>query len=320
MPAGEVGESGVVALPHGAEPPGRAPLVELDEHEGLLRGRCVDHRGGECAVRPLHTQRDRSHVAEGALADEGGGHVDAGVLGQQPELDAHALLARPVHGQLHRAVLAERLVVEHQVAITTDLLVRPQHERHHVDLVGRGVDGAPGRADGEHGQVGRQVNHGSAGEDRHHSCFRRDNLATVRAIARRAGVDPSLVIQYYGSKADLFASAIRLNDADDRAPHLDDVLDKRLGELPPETRAPIRSMLTSPEAAASMKAYLDERVANLARAADGPDAELSAALTVSSILGLTIARHFLALDALADIPEQQVETVVRPWLTAGGGT
>lgn len=96
------------------------------------------------------------------------------------------------------------------------------------------------------------------------------------------------------------------------------MLAKRLGELPPETRALVRSMLTSPEAAASMKAYLDKRVTILARADDGPDFELRAALTVSSILGLTIARHVLALDALIDISEQQVENVVRPWLTAGG--
>ncbi|UZJ24017.1 TetR family transcriptional regulator [Rhodococcus antarcticus] len=143
---------------------------------------------------------------------------------------------------------------------------------------------------------------------------------TIRAIAQRAGVDPSLVIQHYGSKADLFTSAIQLDEGADRDRHLDDVLHKCLGELPPETRALVRSMLTSPGAAASMKAYLDERVANLARADDGPDAELRAALTVSSILGLTIARHFLALDALTDISEQQVETVARPWLTPGGGT
>ena len=52
-------------------------------------------------------------------------------------------------------------------------------------------------------------------------------------------------------------------------------------------------MLTAPEAAASMSAFLNERVANLSRAMGGDDADLRAALIVSSILGLTIARHFL---------------------------
>jgi AcrR family transcriptional regulator len=145
---------------------------------------------------------------------------------------------------------------------------------------------------------------------------------TVRAIAQRAGVDPSLVIQHYGSKSDLFAIAAelhRVSTGDDVAGHLFDVLDVRLNELPPEARALVRSMLTAPEATRAMRDFLDERVANLARAMDGDDVELRAALTVSSILGLTIARHFLELDALNEISEEQIETTLRPWLTAALG-
>ena len=33
---------------------------------------------------------------------------------------------------------------------------------------------------------------------------------TVRGVARRAGVDPSLVLQHYGSKSALFTAAIQL--------------------------------------------------------------------------------------------------------------
>ena len=145
---------------------------------------------------------------------------------------------------------------------------------------------------------------------------------TVRAIARRAGVDPSLVIQHYGSKRDLFAIASHLDHedtGDDVAAHLLDVLEVRLGELPPETRALVRSMLTAPEATAAMRSFLGERVDNLARAIDAGDGELRATLIVSSILGLTITRHFLELDALAEITEEQLERTVRPWLTAALG-
>jgi AcrR family transcriptional regulator len=62
--------------------------------------------------------------------------------------------------------------------------------------------------------------------------------ATIRAIARRAGVDPSLVMQHYGSKAALFAVAIELGEAEpgEVEAHLHDVLDVRLAALPPETR------------------------------------------------------------------------------------
>jgi hypothetical protein len=39
-----------------------------------------------------------------------------------------------------------------------------------------------------------------------------------------------------------------------------------------------------------------------------------------SILGLTVARHFLKLDALStEISDEQIETVLRPWLTAALG-
>ena len=143
--------------------------------------------------------------------------------------------------------------------------------------------------------------------------------ATVRSIAQRAEVDPSLVIQHYGSKSDLFAIATQLpvqsTDAD-LGRHLIDVLDVRLSEPPPETRALVRSMLTAPEATRIMKEFLDERVENLVAAMDGDDAELRAALAVTSILGLTIARHFLKLDALAEITEEQIEQTLRPWLVA----
>jgi AcrR family transcriptional regulator len=142
--------------------------------------------------------------------------------------------------------------------------------------------------------------------------------ATIRRIARRANVDPSLVMQHYGSKAALFALAIQLGEADPGKveTHLRDVLDVRLAELPPETKALVRSMLTAPEAADSMSAFLNERVANLSRAM-GDDADLRAALIVSSILGLTIARHFLKLDAFTSSSDADIARVARPWVTTG---
>jgi AcrR family transcriptional regulator len=143
--------------------------------------------------------------------------------------------------------------------------------------------------------------------------------ATIRAIARRAGVDPSLVMQHYGSKAALFAVAIELGEAEpgEVEAHLHDVLDVRLAALPPETRALVRSMLTAPEAADAMRAFLNKRVANLSRALGGDDADLRAALIVSSILGLTIARHFLRLDALTGASDADIARVARPWVTTG---
>jgi hypothetical protein len=49
----------------------------------------------------------------------------------------------------------------------------------------------------------------------------------------------------------------------------------------------------------------------------GEDADLRAALIVSSILGLTIARHFLKLDAFARASDADIVRVARPWVTTG---
>src|ERR1700712_4352994 len=132
---------------------------------------------------------------------------------------------------------------------------------------------------------------------------------TVRGIARRAGVDPSLVLQHYGSKQGLFELAVRPAPdltAHEVPAHLAEVLGVRLQDLPPATRALMRSILTSPEAAAVMRDYLQERVENLAGASEREDAELRAAVLVSSILGLTIARHFVGISALDDLDGDRI--------------
>lgn len=144
--------------------------------------------------------------------------------------------------------------------------------------------------------------------------------ATIRGIARRAGVDPSLVLQHYGSKQALFALAVRPVDDldhDDVPRHLEEVLDVRLHELPAPTRALLRSMLTSPQAAEVMSTYLQERAATLAATMDDEQAATRAALVVSSIMGVTIARHFLDLPGLSDASGSDVAELVERWLDPG---
>jgi AcrR family transcriptional regulator len=140
--------------------------------------------------------------------------------------------------------------------------------------------------------------------------------ATIRGIAAAAGVDASLVMQHYGSKGALFNAAVQLpaNDSNSAAEHLLDVLTVRMGELPPETSALVQSMLTVPEAAAAMRAYLDERVDNLARSLDGDDAHLRALITVSGILGLTITQHFLKLRAFEGVSHEALLQAASGWI------
>lgn len=152
--------------------------------------------------------------------------------------------------------------------------------------------------------------------------------ATIRGIARRAGVDPALVMQRYGSKEKLFAAAVlpavALDDADTTG-HLAEVLETRMRALSPATEALLRSAPSAPEAADALRDYLSERADGLVRAwrgdADGPggirvDDELRAAMIVSSILGMTIARHLLGVDALARLDRDAVERIAAPWFAA----
>lgn len=145
--------------------------------------------------------------------------------------------------------------------------------------------------------------------------------ATIRGIASRAGVDPSLVLQHYGSKRALFSLAVdpvAELAQDGVADHLSEVLDARLRELPASTRALMRSMLTSPEAATVMRDYLLGRAEVLAATSSRNDAHLRAELIVASILGVTIARHFLQFPALATVAGDEAAEILAPMYDALG--
>ncbi len=144
---------------------------------------------------------------------------------------------------------------------------------------------------------------------------------TVRDIARRAQVDPSLVLQHYGSKSALFTAAIQLpaGGTTESADHLAEVLRVRAGALPPEMRSLVRSMLTTEEASEAVRHHLDERIHNLAAGIGGPDAELRAAIVVSSILGITLGRHFLQLRSVSSASDSDLVRVATKALTASLG-
>ena len=70
----------------------------------------------------------------------------------------------------------------------------------------------------------------------------------MRAIAQRAGADPSLVIQHYGSKSDLFAIAARIDrgsGGDDVTGHLFDALDALAVISGPQVETILRPWLTA---------------------------------------------------------------------------
>lgn len=158
---------------------------------------------------------------------------------------------------------------------------------------------------------------------------------TIRAVARRAGVDPALVLHYFGSKDDLLAAALELPF--DPAPLVDlagaepfdaesfvrtvlrfwDDASTRL-----QMRARLRIAVSGEQAGEMLRDLLTRQlVAPLAERIGGADAEYRASLVAAQLVGLAMLRFVIPLPALAKADEQQVVATVAPavrrYLTEG---
>jgi AcrR family transcriptional regulator len=143
---------------------------------------------------------------------------------------------------------------------------------------------------------------------------------TIRAIAADAGIDPSMVMRYYGSKDGLFAAAV---DLDLHLPDLAKVPREQLGEtlvrhwverweggLSDELLIVLlRSAVTNEAAAEQLRAVFGAQVATaLAAVVDDPaEAPIRAGLVSTQMLGLALCRHILRLPPVVAL---DVETLV----------
>lgn len=151
---------------------------------------------------------------------------------------------------------------------------------------------------------------------------------TIRGVASRAGIDPALVMQYYGSKDGLFAASARWF-ADRKSAStatLEDLPAAALNDLlsgmeDPEQRcaatAVLRSCLTHESARIVMRdEVMQEKHARLAATIGGPDGELRAGLLGAVMIGTTIARYLLEIPAVAAASREDIERVLEPVLRA----
>jgi AcrR family transcriptional regulator len=146
---------------------------------------------------------------------------------------------------------------------------------------------------------------------------------TIRAVATAAGVDPGLVMHYFGSKAKLFARAIEAGarplpggTADEVAEQLLDRLRGSLAEEPVESLALLRSMLTHPEAARAFRSSAQLRKDRIGQAIPDEDADLRAAIVNAMLIGIALGRHLIGLDHLADADPDRVVEILRPAVRA----
>jgi AcrR family transcriptional regulator len=154
--------------------------------------------------------------------------------------------------------------------------------------------------------------------------------ASLRAVARRAGVDSALVHHYFDDKADLFIASLEAPLRPDRvldvllAGPRDEIgvsvvryLLERLENDKAKSRVVVilRTALSSGPGSRMLKEFLAREVfSRLATAAGTEDADLRADLVASQLVGLMMTRFVLKLDPIASAPVEELAQRVGPVL------
>ncbi|POX37566.1 TetR family transcriptional regulator [Streptomyces sp. Ru73] len=146
--------------------------------------------------------------------------------------------------------------------------------------------------------------------------------ATIRAIARDAGIDPSMVMRYYGNKEGLFAAA---TDIDLRMPDLREVDRAQLGERLVRHFLDVWEHDERLTGMVRVGVTVDagaERVRSIFRDQLGPviaavcpvpeEAAVRAALIASQILGMALARYVVRIPPAAGLGREEVVAWLAP--------
>lgn len=152
--------------------------------------------------------------------------------------------------------------------------------------------------------------------------------ASVRGIARAAGVDPALVHHYFGTKERVFVAAMALPfEPQHVLPQLLAGPDEDLGErvvrfflgvwARPEGRAPFLGMLgsavTNEQAAAMLREFVSSAIlARVASALELPDRELRVAVAAAQLIGMGLLRYVVRVEPLAGATDDEVVALVAP--------
>jgi AcrR family transcriptional regulator len=151
--------------------------------------------------------------------------------------------------------------------------------------------------------------------------------ATFRGIAAAAGVDPALVVHFFGSKEDLFREVMQLPPGFSEA--LVHIADGRRDEIGlrlaglvigalenPATRpvvlGRIRSASSHPHAAALVRETVARDLAALTGAITDDQPETRAVLIGVQVVGIALARYVVQVEPLASLPASEVVELVAP--------
>jgi AcrR family transcriptional regulator len=145
--------------------------------------------------------------------------------------------------------------------------------------------------------------------------------ATIRAIAADAGIDPSMVMRYYGNKERLFAAAAEF---DLRLPDVTAIPRDRLGatlvghfldrwEHDESLMALLRAAVTNPAAAQRMREIFASQLAPVAARLRG-DGPTRAGLAATQMLGVALCRYVLELPPVVAMSRDQIVAWLGPTL------
>ncbi|MGW2921217.1 TetR/AcrR family transcriptional regulator [Streptomyces angustmyceticus] len=146
--------------------------------------------------------------------------------------------------------------------------------------------------------------------------------ATIRAIARDAEIDPSMVMRYYGNKAGLFAAA---SEIEVHAPDLSHVPREEAGarlvrhflerwECDETLTGMMRVGVTNEAGAQRMRGVFAEQIKPvLAAVCPVPEeAPTRAALIASQILGMALCRYVLHIPPAVDLGHDELVAWLAP--------
>jgi AcrR family transcriptional regulator len=151
--------------------------------------------------------------------------------------------------------------------------------------------------------------------------------ASVRGIARQAGVDPALVHHYFGTKEQVFVAAMQLPfQPGEMLPQVlagdPDGLGERLVRLflgawdSPEFRAPmlgmLRSAMTGEQGAAMLREFVGTALIGRVAEALGPVDPLRVQAAAAHMVGVVILRHVIRLEPLASASVDDVVALIAP--------
>lgn len=160
--------------------------------------------------------------------------------------------------------------------------------------------------------------------------FERDGFtgATIRGIARDAGVDPALVHRWFGDKHGLFLAAMRTGfnplaiierlvagGPDNLGPRIAmtalEVWESRMG------RAWVEAVRRSPGLLPAMVGFLNDPITEASTRLLGlpeQEARLRVAVVESIMVGTVTTRYLVRLEPLASMPKQEVVRIMTPLL------